>query len=70
MDVKEEAKKGEGKAKAFLTEFKAMISKGNVVDMAVGVIIGSAFSSIVTSLVNDIIMPFISIITGGINFED
>ncbi len=38
--------------------------------MAVGVIIGSAFSSIVTSLVNDIIMPFISIITGGINFED
>lgn len=52
MDVKETAKKGEGKAKAFLTEFKAMISKGNVVDMAVGVIIGSAFSSIVTSLVN------------------
>lgn len=70
MDVKEEAKKGSGKAKAFLTEFKAMISKGNVVDMAVGVIIGSAFSSIVTSLVNDIIMPFISLITGGINFED
>lgn len=70
MDVKEEAEKGTGKAKTFLNEFKAMISKGNVVDMAVGVIIGSAFSSIVTSLVNDIIMPFISLITGGINFEN
>ncbi|MCD8107560.1 MAG: large conductance mechanosensitive channel protein MscL [Oscillospiraceae bacterium] len=70
MDVKEEAKKGTGKAKAFLNEFKAMISKGNVVDMAVGVIIATAFSNIVTSLVNDIIMPFISMITGGIDFED
>ncbi|MCC8195640.1 MAG: large conductance mechanosensitive channel protein MscL [Ruminococcus sp.] len=67
---KRRSKKGSGKAKAFLTEFKDMISKGNVVDMAVGVIIGSAFSSIVTSLVNDIIMPFISLITSGINFED
>lgn len=53
------------KAKGFACEFKAMISKGNVVDMAVGVIIGGAFGKIVTSLVNDIIMPCISAVTGG-----
>lgn len=57
--------KGITKAKGFANEFKAMISKGNVVDMAVGVIIGGAFGKIVTSLVNDIIMPCISMITGG-----
>lgn len=50
-------------------EFKEFISKGNVVDMAVGVIIGGAFGKIVTSLVNDIIMPFIGLIIGGINFS-
>lgn len=44
--------------------------KGNVVDMAVGVIIGGAFGKIVSSLVNDIIMPLVSIITGGVNFTD
>lgn len=57
--------KAAGRAKKFATEFKAMISKGNVVDMAVGVIIGGAFGKIVTSLVNDIIMPCISMVTGG-----
>lgn len=57
--------KGINKAKGFANEFKAMISKGNVVDMAVGVIIGGAFGKIVTSLVNDIIMPCISVVTGG-----
>lgn len=57
--------KGITKAKGFANEFKAMISKGNVVDMAVGVIIGGAFGKIVTSLVNDIIMPCISVVTGG-----
>lgn len=57
--------KGITKAKGFANEFKAMISKGNVVDMAVGVIIGGAFGKIVTSLVNDIIMPCISAVTGG-----
>lgn len=57
--------KATGKAKKFANEFKAMISKGNVVDMAVGVIIGGAFGKIVTSLVNDIIMPCISAVTGG-----
>ncbi len=44
--------------------------RGNVVDMAVGVIIGAAFGKIVTSLVNDIIMPFIGMLTGGVNFSD
>ena len=54
--------------KKILKEFKEFISKGNVIDMAVGVIIGSAFSKIVTSLVNDIIMPLIGIIIGGLDF--
>jgi len=52
----------------FLTEFKEFAMKGNVVDMAVGVIIGGAFGKIVTSLVNDIIMPLVSVVTGGGNF--
>ena len=54
--------------KKFLEEFKAFISRGNVMDMAVGVIIGGAFSSIVTSLVDDIINPILGIF-GGINFD-
>ena len=54
--------------KKLAKEFKEFISKGNVVDMAVGVIIGSAFSKIVTSLVNDVIMPTIGIIIGGLDF--
>ena len=49
-------------------DFKDFISKGNVMDMAVGVIIGGAFGKIVTSLVNDILMPLIGILTGGIDF--
>ena len=53
----------------FVKEFKEFISKGNVMDLAVGVIIGGAFQSIVNSLVNDILMPILSMITGGINFE-
>lgn len=53
-----------------LDEFKAFVMRGNVVDMAVGVIIGGAFSKIVTSLVNDIVMPVITLITGKINFTD
>ena len=55
--------------KKVLQEFKEFISKGNVIDMAVGVIIGSAFSKIVTSLVNDVIMPLIGIIIGGLDFS-
>ena len=49
-------------------EFKEFISKGNVLDLAVGVIIGGAFGKIVTSLVDDIIMPFIGLIIGGLDF--
>ena len=52
-----------------IKEFKEFISKGNVLDLAVGVIIGTAFSKIVTSLVNDILMPFLGVITGGIDFS-
>lgn len=54
--------------KKFLNEFKEFAMRGNVVDMAVGVIIGGAFGKIVTSLVNDIIMPLVSVVTGGVNF--
>lgn len=53
-----------------LKEFKEFALKGNVVDMAVGVIIGGAFGKIVTSLVNDIIMPCIGVLTSGVNFTD
>ena len=54
--------------KAFLKEFRKFISKGNVIDMAVGIIIGSAFTAIVNSLVNDVMMPLLSILTGGLDF--
>lgn len=53
-----------------LKEFKDFIAKGNVLDMAIGVVIGGAFQKIVTSLVNDIILPFTSIFTGKIDFAD
>ena len=56
------------KVKGYVTEFKAFVSKGNVVDLAIGVIIGAAFGKIVTSLVNDIIMPIIGVFLGGLNF--
>ena len=55
--------------KSFISEFKAFISKGNVMDLAVGVIIGGAFQSIVNSLVNDIIMPILGAIFGGLDFS-
>ncbi|MBE2256118.1 MAG: large-conductance mechanosensitive channel protein MscL [Ignavibacteria bacterium] len=51
-------------------EFKEFISKGNVIDLAVGVIIGAAFGKIISSLVDDIVMPLISIVTGGVNFKE
>ena len=53
-----------------IKEFKEFINKGNVMDLAVGVIIGGAFSAIVTSLVNDIIMPVISLLTKGVDFNN
>ena len=58
------------KKKGFITEFKEFISRGNVIDMAVGVIVGSAFTTIVNSLVKDIVTPAISMITGKISFAD
>ena len=54
----------------FMADFKAFAMKGNVVDMAVGVIIGGAFGKIVTSLVNDVIMPLIGVVIGGIDFTN
>ena len=55
--------------KAFMTEFKKFIARGNVMDMAVGIIIGGAFTAIVTSLVDDIVMPVLSLLTGGFDFS-
>ena len=55
---------------SFIQDFKAFALKGNVVDMAVGVIIGGAFGKIVTSIVNNIIMPPIGVLTGGMDFTD
>ena len=58
-----------GKSK-FLQDFKAFAMKGNVIDMAVGIIIGGAFGKIVSSLVANIIMPPIGLLVGGVNFTD
>lgn len=52
-----------------VSEFKTFISRGNVVDMAVGVIVGGAFGKIVSSLVNDILMPLIGVLLGGLDFS-
>ena len=54
----------------FFSEFKTFISKGNVMDLAVGVIVGGMFTKIVNSFTNDIIMPFVSLITGKTSFEN
>ena len=54
--------------KKFIHDFKEFISKGNVLDLAIAVVIGNAFNAIVTSLVNDVIMPLVGIIIGGIDF--
>ena len=64
-----EQNKKNPKVKKFFDEFHEFIKRGNVVDLAVAVVVGGAFSTIVTSLVNDIIMPLIGIIIGGINFS-
>lgn len=66
-EVSEQAKK---KMKKGVNEFKEFISRGNVVDMAVGVIIGSAFGKIVTCLVEKILMPIIGVLLGGLDFSD
>lgn len=62
------AEKSGGFFKNFLGEFKEFISRGNVLDMAVGVVVGGAFTAIVNSLVDNILMPFVGAILGGINF--
>lgn len=56
--------------KKFFSEFKDFVMRGNVVDLAVAVIVGGAFQAIVNSLINDLVMPFIGLITGGVNFAD
>ena len=56
--------------KKLLAEFRAFALRGNVIDLAVGVIIGGAFQKIVTSVVNDLIMPWVGLLTGGVNFVD
>ena len=58
------------KKSTFLKDFKAFIMRGNVMDMAVGVIIGGAFSKIVSSLVNDVIMPLLGLLVGEVSFAD
>jgi large conductance mechanosensitive channel len=60
----------ETKKTSFVGEFKEFISRGSVMDLAIGIIIGGAFSKIITSLVNDILIPFISIFTGGASVAD
>lgn len=56
--------------KGFMTEFKEFINKGNVMDMAVGMIIAGAFGSIVTALVDNILMPIVGMLLGGVNFAE
>ena len=69
-ELKEKLSKVSEKSGGLLTEFKEFAMKGNVIDMAVGVVIGGAFGKIVTSLVNDIIMPLVSVVTGNIDFSN
>ena len=68
--VTEKMKEGNKKMGGFLAEFKKFAMRGNVIDLAVGVIIGGAFQKIVTSVVNDLVMPFVGLLTGGMNFVD
>lgn len=69
-DKKKMENKNLNKLTKGVTDFKTFISRGNVVDMAVGVIIGGAFGKIVSSLVNDILMPLIGVLLGGLDFSD
>lgn len=70
MSKREKLAKAKEKSLGVFGEFKEFIKRGNVLDMAVGVVIGGAFGAIVTSLVNDIIMPLVSLATGGIDFTN
>lgn len=68
--IHERSKAMYGKSKGFMAEFSTFIMRGNVMDMAVGVIVGAAFQKIISSLVDDIIMPVISMLIGGIDFSN
>ena len=68
--IKEHLKKQKEKQKQKFKEFKEFAFKGNIIDLSIGVIIGTAFSKIVTSFSNDIIVPFISLLTNNMNFEN
>ena len=70
LDKKDELKEVNKRISKGASEFKKFIMKGDVVDLAVGVIIGGAFGEIVTSLVNDILMPIIGVLIGGIDFSN
>ncbi len=70
IDLKQDVTKVNEKAKGFLHEFKEFAVKGNAVDLAIGVVIGSAFTNIVNSLVTDIITPIIGALTGGFDFSE
>lgn len=70
MAKKIDAKKQIKEVKKLGEDFKTFVSRGNVVDMAVGVIIGGAFGKIVTSLVNDVLTPLIGVFLGGLNFSE
>ena len=68
--IKEQGKKAKDKAKGFIGEFKEFVSRGNVVDMAVGVVVGTAFTAIVNSLVKEVIMPFVGWLIGDMDFSN
>ena len=68
LKIKEKAEKLH--KSSFATEFREFINRGSVIDLAVGVIIGGAFGSIVTSLVNDIVMPVVGLVIGGVDFTN
>lgn len=68
-DTAEKLKEGGKKAKGFIDEFKAFATKGNALDLAIGVVMGTAFNAIITSLVSNIIMPLLSLVIGRINIS-
>lgn len=68
--MRKDLKEGKKKLSGFIGEFREFAMRGNVIDLAVGVIIGGAFQKIVSSVVNDLIMPFVGLLTGGLNFND
>ncbi len=70
MDIKKDVSTATHKTGGFLNEFKEFIARGNVIDLAVAVIIGAAFGSVVTSLVTNIIMPPLGLLINGVNFTD